>query len=202
MAAVSWDALAWAYAFLGNSLMEPMNENSHAGLDASFWDTFPDFGSDDVAEKLDACADYVTGLVRSYGDDALNRTSVEYARLFVGPPEPAAVPWEGYYLAGQDGTDDGRAAEDMADLLAGVGITLDRQQVPHLDHMGIELLYLSELCHRQAPESLGFIIAHPLSWIGAFADRIEAAAGEGFYLAVVRIAESLLEYQHKEMAKL
>lgn len=202
MAAVSWDALAWAYAFLGNSLMEPMTETSHAGIEPAFWDTFPDFGSDDVAEKLDACADYVNGLAQSYGNDAVNRTSVEYARLFVGPPAPAAVPWEGFYLNGGEGSDDGKAADDMKDLLADVGITLDPAQVPHLDHMGIELLYLSELCHRQVPESLGFIIAHPLSWIGAFANKIEGAAGEGYYLSVVRIAQALLEYQHKQMAKL
>lgn len=202
MAAVSWDALSWAYAFLGNSLMEPMTQGNHAGLDPSFWDTFPDFGSEKLAERLDECADCVQNLVKSYGGDAVNRTSVEYARLFVGPPAPEAVPWEGHYTNGESGPESSGPADDMADLLSGVGIHLDPAEVPHLDHMGIELLYLSEACHRQQPESLGFIIEHPLSWIGAFAAKIEAAAGEGYYLAVVRVAESLLEFQHKQMVAL
>ena len=77
MAAVSWDALSWAYAFLGNSLMEPMTQGNHAGLDPSFWDTFPDFGSEELAEKLDECADCAQNLIVSYGDDAVNRTSVD-----------------------------------------------------------------------------------------------------------------------------
>ena len=138
----------------------------------------------------------------SYGDDAVNRTSVEFARLFVGPPAPAAIPWEGAYVNGEGGPESTEPAVDMAGLLSEVGIALDPAVVPHLDHMGIELLYLSEICHRRAPESLGFIIAHPLSWIGAFADKVQAAAGEGYYLALVRVAEGLLEFQHKEMVRL
>ena len=202
MAAVSWDALSWAYAFLGNSLMEPMTQGNHAGLDPSFWDTFPDFGSEELAEKLDECADCAQNLIVSYGDDAVNRTSVEYAHLFVGPPAPEAVPWEGHYTNGEGSMESTEPAADMAGLLNDVGIHLNEAEVPHLDHMGIELLYLSEICHRRQPESLGFIIAHPLSWIGAFAAKVEAAAGEGYYLALVRVAEALLEFQHKQMVAL
>ncbi|MGI6590486.1 MAG: TorD/DmsD family molecular chaperone [Eggerthellaceae bacterium] len=201
MAAVSWDALSWAYAFLGNTLMEPMTQGSRAGLDVSFWDTFPDFGSDNIAEKLDECADFVAGLLSSYGEDAATRTSVEFARLFVGPPAPAAAPWESYYLTGSEVGGAADPAQDMKRLLDEVNIKLDPKEVPHLDHLGIELLYLSEICHRQQPESVGFIIEHPLSWIDKFTARVEAEAGEGFYLHILHVAKELLDFQRKEMAR-
>lgn len=201
MAAVSWDALSWAYAFLGNTLMEPMTQGSRAALDVSFWDTFPDFGSDKVAERLDECADFVAGLLASYGEDAATRTSVEFARLFVGPPEPAAAPWEGAYREGFDIGSSADPAQDMKRLMDEIGIALDPAEVPHLDHLGIELLYLSEICHRQQPESVGFIVEHPLAWIDAFTAQVEAAAGEGFYLHILHVIKEVLHYQRGEMAR-
>ena len=38
---MDWEALADAYAFVGNSLLTPMTRTSDVGLSPSFWSAFP-----------------------------------------------------------------------------------------------------------------------------------------------------------------
>ena len=45
--------LSEALAFLGNSFLKPMRQTSDAGLDPSFWASFPDFEDKGVSEALD-----------------------------------------------------------------------------------------------------------------------------------------------------
>ena len=76
-------------------------------------------------------------------------TSVEFMRLFIGPPRPAANPWETV----NDPYNDkkvgyGRATVAMQQLLAAEGLELGGENNRFEDHMGIELLYLSALCEK------------------------------------------------------
>lgn len=89
-----WDSLAEAYGFLGNSLLKPMSQTAAVGIDPEFWAAFPDFGDAGVKGAIARCERYAEG-ARSYaenGGDAVERVSVEYTRLFVGPPSPPRRP--------------------------------------------------------------------------------------------------------------
>ena len=91
---VSWKELSEAYAFVGNSLLKPMTQTSDVGLDPAFWEAFPTFGSSEVAGVCAALAAYALAAreaAASDGRDAVECCAVEYTRLFVGPPRPAAV---------------------------------------------------------------------------------------------------------------
>ena len=157
-------------AFIGNSLLKPMTQTQSVGLDPLFWKSLPDFGE---------------------------AVSVEYTRLFVGPPSPAAPPWETMYR-GSTNVGFGEATFEMRNYLHDLGLELSNENRQYEDHMGIELLYLSELCRRvgegdgDEEQARSFVVKHPLSWIDAFLDRIEGISPQGYFSCLVRLEKALL----------
>lgn len=148
-----WTRRAERFAFLGNSLLAPMAADAAFGLDEAFWDEFaagevegPSARRTLERLKAYARAEQVDGRET---EEAVRRVNVEYARLFIGPPKPAAPPWETMYAqVGQVGEIGfGRATVAMQDLLAEAGLVLANESNQYADHLGIELLYLAELCH-------------------------------------------------------
>ena len=174
-------------AFIGNSLLKPMTQTQSVGLDPLFWKSLPDFGEDSIAERIG----------RECGERAVEVVSVEYTRLFVGPPSPAAPPWETMYR-GSTNVGFGEATFEMRNCLHDLGLELSNENRQYEDHMGIELLYLSELCRCAVKgencenQLRSFIAKHPLSWIDAFLDRIEGVFPEGYFSGLVRLEKALL----------
>ena len=62
----------------------------------SFWQAFPDFGDEAIAFASASLAEYAEGAqaLADAGGNPVQDVSVEYTKLFVGPPRPAAAPWE------------------------------------------------------------------------------------------------------------
>ncbi|MFR7738256.1 MAG: molecular chaperone TorD family protein, partial [Eggerthella lenta] len=173
---IPWKTLSEAYAFIGNSLLKPMTMTSTVGLDPAFWEAFPSFDDEAVAEAVAACARYAEGAVQraEAGEDEPQRAAVEYTKLFVGPPSPAAAPWETMYRGKNVTVGFGQATFEMRELLREAGLEVRNVNNQYEDHLGIELLYLSSLCARAdadaadapVPESVAdFIEKHPLSWV-------------------------------------
>lgn len=203
--ALSCDAseLSQAYAFLGNSLLSPMNQTDSMGLDPAFWEAFPDFGSKSLRQALDAMSNRMRdedgGLSRQ---ERVRRISVEYAKLFIGPPEPAAPPWESMH--GNHVPDVGfqEPAFQMRGLFRAIGVEVNGPSNQYADHIGLELLYVSERLRLQAGEISGafgaapdiahFLKEHPLSWIDALETQANAVCPEGYYAHVLGIAHALM----------
>lgn len=156
MPAEVWTRRAHRFAFLGNSLLAPMTADAALGLDEAFWDEFAagEAESLSIHRALERLKAYTRAAqVDGAGlEDAVRRVNVEYARLFIGPPKPVAPPWETMYAqAGQVGEIGfGRATVAMQNLLAEAGLVLANENNQYADHLGIELLYLAELCQRCA----------------------------------------------------
>ncbi|MDO4399925.1 MAG: molecular chaperone TorD family protein [Coriobacteriia bacterium] len=201
-----WQALADALAFAGNSLLEPVNQNSAIGLDAGFWREFPDLGDPEVAAAIKRCEAYASSIAGDAKDDAATRASVEYTKLFVGPPKPATPPWESAYRDGADASVGfGPAAHEMRTFLREAGLALDGPSNQYADHMGIELLYASVLCQRIAEASdeaaqeadmhaaVDFCRTHPLSWVARLELAVSEAAPDGYLIRILGLAHALLE---------
>lgn len=200
MASIDFAKLAQAYAFLGNSLLAPMSQTSRIGLDPAFWEAFPDFGSAEVRDGAQGLARYASKAQKRA--DAGQRENVEYAHLFVGPPRPAVAPWETSHKEGGASVGFGRAAVDVRRVLAQMGLIVEGRSNQYADHMGIELLCLSELCRRAQGGSAdalsaadAFLREHPASWSGEFASCIAEEAPEGYYAGVARVIDALLHWQ-------
>lgn len=188
-----WQNLADVYAFIGNSLLKPMTQTAAVGLDPEFWEAFPSFEDAKVCVALATCKAYALAACAKGEQQALTDVAVEYTRLFVGPPSPAAPPWETMYRAGGASVGFGEATFQMRQLLRERGLRLSNENNQYEDHMGIELLYLSELCRTQdAPAVQSFAVAHPSSWIDVFAAKVTESFPQGYYAALLVLVRALL----------
>ncbi len=201
-----FEALADAYAFLGNSLLRPMSQTAPVGLDAGFWTAFPDFGSEAAAAAARELALWAEAGSSAAETDRVRDVSVEYTQLFVGPPKPAAPPWETMNRAEGVTVGFGEPTFQMRQLLSAVGLELSNENRQYEDHMGIELLYLSELCRRAGagegeaaggavPDPADFIAEHPLAWIDFFSTRVREAAPDGYFVRLLALTKALLQQQ-------
>lgn len=200
-----WRSRAEVFAFLGNSLLRPMTTETSLGLHESFWNAFS--GEFEGAFRPHARAASGVERLKRYAraaapcrDAAVERVDVEYARLFIGPPKPAAPPWETMYAVrgrvGEAGF--GTAAFDMRALLRDAGLVVRGPSNQYPDHLGLELLYLASVCRgiaageRPAGDGRGlarFAAEHPASWTPALREGVEGAAPEGYYRGIVEVAE-------------
>lgn len=226
LSAEEWQAFAEAHAFVGNSLLKPMTQTAPAGIDPAFWEAFPAFEDAGVAAAAAACGRAAAAIAECAGsaEAAIERVAVEYTHLFVGPPSPAAPPWETFYRGGEAGSATvgfGEATFEMRRLLREAGLELRNENRQYEDHLGIELLYLSELCRRQAqevgecgegdaepaesravepaapaaPAVCVFIEQHPLAWIDALRTRVAQERPDGYFAPLLALERELLMLQ-------
>lgn len=185
-------------AFIGNSLLSPMSQTADAGIDPEFWKGFPDFSDDRVADALSSCASYARAAQRKRleGANPVQDVSVEYTMLFIGPPKPAAPPWETAYQSHGDYVGFGKPTFQMRDLMREAGVRIGDVRNQYEDHMGIELLLLSEYCSSEGVDFAKiahYVEEHPLSWIAGFAQRVQDTCPNGYYAMLLRLAEAVLE---------
>lgn len=193
---------AEAFAFIGNSLLAPMSQTSDVGLTSAFWDTFPTFGDDGVGHAVCACKQYACEAADclAAGDNPVQRVSVEYTQLFVGPPKPAAAPWETFYRNDGATVGFGEATFEMRQLLRDAGLEVSNDNNQYADHIGIELLYLSVLCERAATgdktafaQACDFAETRVLSWIGDLKEAVAKVSPKGYILRIISLAVALLQ---------
>lgn len=144
-----------AFAFLGNSLLKPMSQTQDVGLDPEFWLAFPKFDSDLVVEYIGRCTEFADGafVAASMGRDMVEEVSVEYTKLFIGPPAPVAPPWETMNREEGVSVGFGQPTIDMQNILRDMGLEVNNANNQYADHIGLELLTLSEMCRRAAKRS-------------------------------------------------
>lgn len=193
--------LARALAFAGNSFLAPMSQTSDAGLGRTFWAAFPDFGSEEVTCALDGLFAWAAADEGTPRDERVRDVSVEYARLFIGPPEPAVAPWESFYV--QEGVTNGFGEPTfrMRERLRQAALEVSNENNQYADHVGIELLYCSELARRAASGGPAgteeaallesFVEADLLPWLGRFTTALYEE-GATYYGLLADLAEGLL----------
>ena len=198
----TYQELADVYAFLGNSLLKPMSQTASVGLDPDFWSAFPHFNSQEVKDAIDGCKAYAEACASKDEEQTITDVSVEYTRLFVGPPSPAAPPWETYYPEFDDvevTCGFGEPTFVMKKLLRDVGLEISGENHQYEDHMGIELLYASVLLSRAAEgekelidKFSSFIVEHPGKWIDRLIDKVEQAFPDGYVIRILRLSKALM----------
>lgn len=173
-----WATLSEACAFIGNSLMLPMSQTARVGADPAFWAAFPDLGDEDVRAAADALVVWARRASAEGEQAAVDAASLEHTHLFVGPPKPAAAPWETFHRGSSEvSVGFGQATYEMRVLLREAGLELSGPSNQYEDHMGVEMLLLSEYCRRGAESGAAEAgEASGVSGAGADADAPAAAA--------------------------
>ncbi|MEA5018886.1 MAG: molecular chaperone TorD family protein [Gordonibacter sp.] len=198
-----WGTLSEVYGFLGNSLLKPMTQTGRVGIESAFWEAFPDFGDEDTRCVIKALVCYAKEAALLGEDIAVQRSAEEYTRLFIGPPSPAAPPWETFYCREGVTVGFGEATFQMRELLREAGLEVRNENNQYEDHMGIELLYLSTICARifdndakqiDILEVGEFIDFHPLNWIGTFRSRVSGVFPQGYFDCLLGLTEGILRW--------
>ena len=211
MTGEEWMVASQLYAFLGNSLLSPMSRTESVGLDPAFWRELGGRREGALADSAEAVASWAK---RASADAArsevVQRVSVEFTKLFVGPPKPAAAPWESANGPVDSHVGFGEATFAMRERLRALGLELCNENNQYEDHVGIELLYLSELCRRASEEPSGaacdaaapdaeeiasFIREHPLAWVPRLREKVAASQPEGYFIRLLDVVLALLKRQ-------
>lgn len=212
MTGEEWMVASQLYASLGNSLLSPMSRTESVGLDPAFWRELGGLLDGALADSAESLASWAK---RASADaarsEAVQRVSVEFTKLFVGPPKPAAAPWESANGPVDSHVGFGEATFAMRERLRALGLELCNENNQYEDHVGIELLYLSELCRRASEESSGvaacdaaapdaeeiasFIREHPLVWVPRLREKVAASQPEGYFVRLLDVALALLKRQ-------
>lgn len=211
MTGEEWMVASQLYAFLGNSLLSPMSRTESVGLDPAFWRELGGLLDGALADSAESLASWAK---RASADAArsevVQRVSVEFTKLFVGPPKPAAAPWESANGPVDSHVGFGEATFAMRERLRALGLELCNENNQYEDHVGIELLYLSELCRRASEEPSGaacdaaapdaeeiasFIREHPLAWVPRLCEKVAASQPEGYFIRLLDVVLALLKWQ-------
>lgn len=211
MTGEEWMVASQLYAFLGNSLLSPMSRTESVGLDPAFWRELGGLLDGALADSAESLASWAK---RASADAARSEVvqcvSVEFTKLFVGPPKPAAAPWESANGPVDSHVGFGEATFAMRERLRALGLELCNENNQYEDHVGIELLYLSELCRRASEEPSGaacdaaapdaeeiasFIREHPLAWVPRLREKVAASQPEGYFIRLLDVVLALLKRQ-------
>lgn len=154
MTGEEWMVASQLYAFLGNSLLSPMSRTESVGLDPAFWRELGGLLGGALADSAESLASWAE---RASADAArsevVQRVSVEFTKLFVGPPKPAAAPWESANGPVDSHVGFGEATFAMRERLRALGLELCNENNQYEDHVGIELRTCPSFAagHRKSP---------------------------------------------------
>lgn len=175
---------------------EPTDDALKATIDA-FVEADQDASS--LSEADAALSAALVVLADSKDEDLGKKIRSEYAALFIGPRPPLAHPYESVYVGPQS-----RLFSDVTievrDYYATFGYKMPEDKAHRVpdDHISYELIFLAELCEREAglllagklhearevlSGQMGFLAGHLGKWVDEFAKRCSIAGGSGYYEA-------------------
>lgn len=200
------------YHFLGQCLLEPISRGQTFLLQPDFWRQFalaPANASMRTAlEQLALVADRLS---RSGEAAACEAVQAEYVKLFLGPGEPAAPPWESLYRPGERVLF-GPPALQVREIMAEAGVEMARKYSQPEDHLGIELIFLALLAARDSQDSGGdwrgsanlqakFLTEHPGAWVDSLRQDAVAHSTTGFYAAIITLIQGVLLWDQELLAE-
>ncbi len=145
-------------------------------------------------------------LGESFAAQDMETLLIDYTALFIGPSQPSAMPYASFWLTG-DPSMRHEATMSVLDFYeqGGFDLSEDLHELP--DHVAVELEFLYLLTYRlnqtksdddqEGLPAVGtlrhrFVIEHMGSWIGPFADAVNAGACTAFYRELARLTKRFL----------
>ena len=128
-------------------------------------------------------------------DEFGEELAVEYARLFIGPKNPPAIPFASFYLS-ESGSLMSDVTIDVRKRYLDAGMAVRALYSTPDDHIGIEIEFLEyltervvELLDREEQEAASrffgmredFLKNHFSRWVPEFAEKIATATSSDFY---------------------
>lgn len=208
---ISWEEIcnvrSKVYGFLGNQLLEPIQNENSLIIQKEFWQEFPLEANNARMkagiDKLIECAGRLEGYPVS---EAIILTQIEFTQLFHGPGHPKAPPWESYYRT-PERLLSGWPTLHVREVYRQHGFEVSAEGRQFEDHMGLELIFLASVSeilgkifnkddHQTASAIIRgqeeFITKHPLTWISDFCSDAYNHKSIGFYPALIELIWGVL----------
>ncbi len=137
----------------------------------------------------------------------LDRLKDEYTRLFVGPTEMSAPPWESVYT-GEEGMLFQLSTLEVRDFYRRFGLLPEGYPRVADDSLALELGFMAELARRSVAAfeagddaalaavlrgALDFLNAHLLIWVPRLLERMAGAESDWLYPQMVLVLDSFLK---------
>ena len=151
----------------------------------------------EAAAKLDpAFAEPVDALGRAFAGTPLQELQVDYTALFLNPTGAAAMPYESFWVAGNDPMRTHEATDEVRRFYAEAGFEIDEEFRDLPDHIAAEMELLFALIFREARARamgdptdelaatelrLRFLRSHLGRWVTPFTAALQAEADTDFY---------------------
>jgi TorA maturation chaperone TorD len=138
-------------------------------------------------------------------DKYTEELAVEFARLFIGPKNPPAIPYASFYLS-ESKSMMSDVTIDVRKMYLDAGMAVKELYSFPDDHIAIELEFLQSLTERiielfkkgnreEASNLYGlrehFLTAHFSKWVTSFADNIITSTNEDFYRGAAHMLKGL-----------
>jgi TorA maturation chaperone TorD len=185
-----------AYGFLARAFYEEP-ESTFIGF-LFDEDLFADWPLDPTAHFSQTGLDLLCGFGEGWKESKLADLKWDYRRLFVGPGQLEAYPWESVHL-GKDHILFDEQTIAVRQLYRQFGLQASRQRREPEDHIGLELAFMTHLCSQglvaieQVDQAAladhlntqhDFLRDHLLRWAPAFAQAVIQHADTDYYRGV------------------
>lgn len=186
-------------------------------LSACYYEPDPAFQEERLFDSMLAAADLLdpelAALARRLGESFaaqdLQALLVDYARLFLGPPEALAKPYGSSWLTGEAALMQESTLAVM-ELYRQGGFEVDEEFMDLPDHVAVELEFFYLLLFKQNESRRGglhdvyadwekleamFLGDHLGKWIGLFVPAVVAAAQTPFYRVLAQLTQRFVEME-------
>lgn len=186
-------------------------------LSACYYEPGPEFGEEKVFDSMLAAAQavdprlvgHVRGMAEDFASQGHEGLLPDYARLFLGPVDVIAQPYESAWREGS-GASPGESALPILELYRAGGFEIGEGFHDLPDHVACELEYLYLLLHREAEgRALGdgeevteaiaarklLLDEHLGRWIGPFTAAVAAGAQSAYYRELAALTARVVELE-------
>lgn len=197
----------WVYFFLSRYLYcKPELEDLQAVAENNYFRRLVELEDETESSGLELLADFVDNISELSTTDVAEMKE-EYERLFVGPHDLPAPPWESVYLSEERIIFDEHTLA-VREVYEEWGLELAAEMKKPDDHIGLELEFMA-LMTKQALESAAngnrdrlsavlkaqgeFLEEHLFKWVTEFANKLAASTGEPLYKGIALFIPEYLQ---------
>lgn len=204
-------ARKYAYDILRRFFIEePVQEYLKIFVQQKMAEHFPFVNdSEGISEGVRNIKEYLANFDPVYNRDDFEALHWDYTRMFIGPFELPAPPWESVYVR-KDRLLFQKHTLEVRNIYKKYGFAVKEQNFEADDHIGLELdfmYHLNDICLRQVEnngdldwsnvkhllgEQKSFLEKHLLMFVPEFADNVIEHADTDFYRGLAKILKNYL----------
>lgn len=200
------------YAFLGSVFLNtPSHSQIQQIIQHQLFDDFPlEIDQNDFQRGLQKLRNWAKNCLNTKLKDILVQLHNDYSRLFVGPGNLLAPPWESLYLT-KEKLSFAFPALEVREFFRRHGLQSEHNNNKPDDHFGLEMEFISKLIQKErvclekenladalelSKEQLLFLQEHVMKWSDSFTDLVFEHADTDYYKGLALLTKGYLTWDY------